>query len=201
MPAIITIAQMKGGVSKSTIAFNLTFLFAETLKVAVLDTDLQGSISHLLEENENINIITFPDKIEMLRSVSADIIIIDTPGYLSAQLPALLKISDLIIVPTKTGFWDYNALKSMIVLINEALIYKPSLKWGVILTMVNPQAKLSKEITSLLKDLEAPMFKTQITQRVSYVRSLIMGGILKSDDLKAKYEIINLADEVITLLQ
>ena len=36
-----------------------------------------------------------------------------------------------------------------------------------------------------------------ITDRVSYTRSLLVGGILKTKDAKAKDEIINLADEVL----
>lgn len=192
---------MKGGVSKSTIAFNLAFTYAQSLEVVVIDTDLQSSVSQLLQDNEKIKLMPLPKEITAIRNIKADVVIIDTPGYLSVQLPEILKLSDIVLIPTKAGFWDFTALKSMITVVNIAKQYNTKLKWGVVLTMVTNNSKLSKEIKGLIEELQVPIFKTQITQRVSYVRSLIMGGILNTDDLKAKTEIIELADEIITVLE
>lgn len=50
MAKIITIAHHKGGVGKSTLAINLALCFQDQLSVAVVDTDLQGSLYHIRED-------------------------------------------------------------------------------------------------------------------------------------------------------
>lgn len=45
MPKIILITHQKGGVGKSTLTFNLAQNISNGSKVAVLDFDLQGSLS------------------------------------------------------------------------------------------------------------------------------------------------------------
>lgn len=201
MPSIITITNMKGGVGKSTLAYNLIHSFAASLKVAAVDTDFQNSITRFISEDENIRMLPVPDNFATLREADADIIVIDTPGYLSAQLPGLLKNSDLVIIPVKPGFWDYAALKPLVELIKEVQQINPYLKWYVALNMVNTQSKLTDEIHRLMEEDNLNILKSRVSNRVSYVRTLLTGGILKSDDLKAKFEIINLADEIITILQ
>ena len=47
MAKIILITHQKGGVGKSTLTFNLAQNFSSNSKVAVLDFDLQGSLSQL----------------------------------------------------------------------------------------------------------------------------------------------------------
>ena len=49
MPKIILITHQKGGVGKSTLTFNLAQNIAANSRVAVLDFDLQGSLSQLEE--------------------------------------------------------------------------------------------------------------------------------------------------------
>jgi chromosome partitioning protein len=46
---IITVAHQKGGVGKTTLALNLGFCLKHSLRVAILDSDPQGSISGLGE--------------------------------------------------------------------------------------------------------------------------------------------------------
>ncbi len=101
---------MKGGVSKSTIAFNLAFTYAQSLEVVVIDTDLQSSVSQLLQDNEKIKLMPLPKEITAIRNIKADVVIIDTPGYLSVQLPEILKLSDIVLIPTKAGFWILRLL-------------------------------------------------------------------------------------------
>ena len=57
MPQIFSIAHQKGGVGKSTLTYNLSLLFSEDLHIGLLDTDLQGSISDIIEEGENLSLI------------------------------------------------------------------------------------------------------------------------------------------------
>ena len=101
MPQIITIAHQKGGVGKSTLCFNLAQVFKNGLKVAICDTDLQGSLNNLQIESDGIDFIFLPVNIADLKLLDYEIIIIDTPPYLNNKLPDLFAVSNYILIPTK----------------------------------------------------------------------------------------------------
>lgn len=200
MPKIICISNQKGGAGKSTIAFNLAYAFKNGLSVAVIDTDLQGSLTSLLLMMNGIKLVGLPEKLEELQSFTEDILIIDTPPYLSANLINLFDVSDFILIPTKAGFFDVMAIRATILLLREAQDRGSKAKSGIVLNMINPRTGLTDQIINLLKEHSTPLLASQITQRVSYVRSLINGGVVNSKDKKAKTEILSLADEILNII-
>lgn len=199
MAKIITIAHQKGGVGKSTLALNLTTCFEGQLNVVLVDIDLQGSISDLKTDHPNLNIIS-EDQFENIRSLECDLIIIDTPPYLSSRLPDLFRISDYILIPTKAGFFDVMAIRSTINLVKEATVYHPSLKSGIVLNMIKYRSGITQEVKELLTSFDTPVLDTVVHDRVSFARSPITGGVLLSDDEKAKEEISSLAEEIVNSL-
>jgi len=199
MAKIITLAHQKGGVGKSTLAINLALCFQDQLSVALVDTDLQGSLYHIREDFPQLAIIGV-DKLADIRKLDYDLIIIDTPPYLSNRLTELFLHSDFILVPTKAGFFDVMAIQATIALIKDAQLKSPSLKAGIVRNMIKPRSGITRDITGLLLDLETPLLQTIIHDRVSIARSAITSGILNSDDQKAKDEITALASEVVELI-
>ena len=197
MAQIITIAHQKGGVGKSTLSLNLAYVFKNGLSVGICDTDAQGSLSNLQMNEEGIDIISMPQEIESLRNLPYEIIIVDTPPYLTNKLQALFAISDFILIPTKAGFLDFMAIQTTIHLLKDSIKLNPNLKAAIVFNMIKKSTKVESEIRTLLSDSEIPIFKTVITERVSYTRSIITGGILKSNDFIAKQEILSLADEIL----
>lgn len=197
MPQIITIAHQKGGVGKSTLSFNLAHIFKDGLKVGLCDTDLQGSLRNLELEEDGIEILPIPNDISTLKNLDHEIIIIDTPPYLSNKLPEIFAISNFILIPTKAGFLDFMAIKSTIALLKISMKNTPAIKAGIVFNMIKKQTSLKGEVENLLADSEIDILQTVITDRVSYTRSVITGGILKSNDEKAKQEMISLADEIL----
>lgn len=199
MAKIITVAHQKGGVGKSTLAFNLATCFEEQLKIALVDIDLQGSLSDLKADHPNLNIIS-EDQFENIQSLPCDLIIIDTPPYLSSRLPDLFRISDYILIPTKAGFFDVMAIRSTISLVNEARLHHPELKAGIVLNMIKPRSGITQEVKDLLTSFDTPVLDTLIHDRVSFARTPITGGVLLGDDDKAKEEISSLAEEIVNSL-
>lgn len=197
---IITISHQKGGVGKSTLALNLCYAF-QNANVALCDTDLQGSLSSLNLMADGLNLIPFEPNLSKLRQLPYDLIIIDTPPYLSSNLSQIFKQSDLVIVPTKAGIFDMMAIRGTIELLKKSMLENPNLKTGIVFNMVKHHSSLIKEMQSLTKDIEIPVFKTHITDRVSYTRSIINGGILQSNDKNAIKEMLNLCSEVMDLLE
>ena len=200
MTKIITIAHQKGGVGKSTLALNLAYTFQNGLQVGLLDSDLQGSLYGLYAMIEGIKLIPATKNLSNLQQTDNDLIIVDTPPYLTEHLEDLFAISDFILIPTKIGFFDVMAIRSTISLIEKSKSKNPNLKCGIVLNMVKPRTSLNMEIKKMLIDMGKPVFNTQVSDRVSYTRSALSGGILKTDDNKAKEEIVALADEILAAL-
>lgn len=196
MTKIITIAHQKGGVGKSTMALNMALCFQDQLRVALVDSDLQGSLYHAREDFPGLN-ITIADKVGDITHLDYDLIIVDTPPYLSNKLTDLFLISDFVLVPTKAGFFDVMAIRATLALIKFAQAKKPSLKAGIVLNMIKPRSGVTRDVADLLNTMGTPLLKTMVHDRVSITRSAITAGILTGTDQKAKEEFTSLAEEVV----
>jgi len=196
MAKIITIAHQKGGVGKSTLAINLALCFQDHLSVALVDTDLQGSLYHIREDFQDLTIIG-ADKLRDIQQLDYDLIIVDTPPYLSSRLPELFLNSDFILVPTKAGFFDVMAIRSTLALIKEAQQKVPHIKAGIVLNMVKPRSGITREVAELLQSMGTPLLKARVHDRVSIARSSMTEGIFNGADRKAKEEIMSLTEEVV----
>jgi len=199
MAKIITLAHQKGGVGKSTLALNLALCFKDQLRVALIDSDLQGSIYHLKEDFPELAILA-PEKIAELPDLDYDLIFVDTPPYLSNRLNELFSYSDFILVPTKAGFFDVMAIKSTLTLVKFAQAQNQKLKAGIVLNMIKPRSGITVEVVTLLSSLGTPLLNTRLFDRVSLARSSMTSGILKSSDQKAIEEVTFLAEEIVNLL-
>ena len=130
-PIIITLSHQKGGVGKSTLAFNLAAYFQrQGDNCAVVDSDLQGTITEIFnnfsqdkETMSGVRLIrrdAFKDYKELLKLRQFALIVIDTPPYLSAELDHIYSISDFVLVPTKPSVKDYLAISKTINLVRAA---------------------------------------------------------------------------------
>ena len=199
MAKIITIAHQKGGVGKSTMAINLALCFQDQLKVALVDSDLQGSIYHVKDDFPGLDIL-LAEKVSDIPKLEYDLIIVDTPPYLSNKLTDLFLISDFVLVPTKAGFFDVMAIRATLALIKFAQAQKNQLKAGIVLNMIKPRSGVTKDVVELLHGLGTTLLNTRIHDRVSITRSAITTGVLNGMDNKAKKEITSLAEEIVNCI-
>lgn len=199
MAKIITIAHQKGGVGKSTLALNLALCFKGELSATIVDTDLQGSLFHIRDDFPGLPIL-MPNHVANLQELDADLVIVDTPPYLSDQLPELFFHSDFILIPTKAGFFDVMAIRSTLAMVRQVQQREFNIRCGVVVNMIKPRSGITKETLGLLEAIDAPMLQTRIHDRVSIARSSMTGGILNSSDQKAILEITALAEEIVNLI-
>ena len=193
---VITVAHQKGGVGKTTLALNLSFLFKDTLRVGILDTDLQGSVAGLGDLLEGITLV--PQEVLTTGNVpELDILIIDTPPYLTDQLSTLFEISDFVLVPTKVSYLDVMAIKATIALIAEAQKQNPAMEAGIVLNMVKHRTSVNADIKNILDSYPIPTLKTKVMERVSYIRSVVANGVGNIEDEKAREEMMALAEEIV----
>jgi chromosome partitioning protein len=197
---IITVSHQKGGVGKTSLTVNLALCYSYDLKVAVLDIDPQGSLNSIAKMLEGIDVLSYDDykgKISKLTSLDYDLLLIDTPPYLTGNLSDLFVISDFVLVPSKVSYVDIMAVKATIAMIQETKKQNPAIKAGLVLNMVKSNTTINEEITELVKQLDIKLLKTTVGDRVSFTRSLIINGVFETDDEKAKDEIEELAREIL----
>ncbi len=213
MALIITLAHQKGGVGKSTLATNLRGYFAGGgYKAALVDIDPQGSVSKLVrtfasqEGREPEHIIergSFKDYAELLNLLEAyDIAIIDTPPYLSKELEDVFEITNMVLVPCKASPLDFLAIGDTLDLIREAKLKRKELIAAVVMTMTITGTDFTSSIRKELEKTEFPVLKTEIGNRVAYMRSLLRANtVLGDENRKAWDEVESLGKEIISLLQ
>lgn len=212
MPLIISIAHQKGGVGKSTLALNLTSFFnRQGIPSAVVDADAQGSIANLIaafgEQNTygTVNLIprsSFSQFSDLQKLDDYQILLIDTPPYLSTNLMEIFQVSDFVLVPTKPAVFDMFAIEGTIELLREAQRAKPSLKVGVVMNMTMQGNKHTEEIRTHLVAKNIHVLKTEVVKRVEFERCLLYSdSIFAGTDEKAKDDIARLGNEIIAQIE
>ncbi|TSD66339.1 ParA family protein [Inquilinus sp. KBS0705] len=199
MAKIITLAHQKGGVGKSTLALNLALCFKDQLRVVLIDADPQGSIVRLKDDFPELDILS-AEHITDIPDLAYDLVIVDTPPYLSNRLNELFAYSDYVLIPTKAGFFDVMAIRSTLALVKYAQANNHRLMAGIVLNMLKPRSGITAEVVALLTTLDTPVLNSRIFDRVSLARSSMTAGIMKCPDQKAISEITALAVEVVDLM-
>lgn len=210
---IISFANVKGGVGKTTSAINISVIFAwANMKTMLVDMDKQESSVFfgdnrlaIAEEEKlpNIDVVKLTEKsIEQIRNYKYDIIVIDVGGHNDVSLRKSIALSNLCIIPLQASALDIVTTKKMIGLIEEIKISKPDLKVRFLLTQLRPGVKANDEVEPLFEEAGIPFFKTRIYERVAYQYGIPTGrGAYESDDVKAKEEILSLYNEIVKALE
>ncbi|CAA7392425.1 ParA family protein [Chryseobacterium fistulae] len=193
MAKLILATHQKGGVGKSTLTYNLAFNMKDSAKVAMIDVDYQGSLVKIGAMSE-VPIYTL-DKLEEVMNSDYDFIFVDTPPYLSEELPDLYKLADVIIIPTKAGIFDVLAMEDTVNLIKENQAEKKGL---IVFNMIRPNTTLTEEIKNQASQYELRIANTMISDLVAFGRSVMEGGV--SGNNNAQRQIDNLSKEIFTLL-
>lgn len=114
----ITFTNTKGGVGKSTLATHLAiWLFDRGYRVALLDTDPQGTSSDWLRKAEPQITVRASGDSDVIQSArvellaSHDFVIADAPGEEGEAANAVTLLSDLAILPLQPTKPDVRALK------------------------------------------------------------------------------------------
>ena len=183
---IILITHQKGGVGKSTLAYNLANVLSSKSKVAILDFDLQGSLAQLKDMVSNFDIIPFDGNMKEIKKMEYDFILIDTPPYLSNHLPELIGLAELIIIPTKAGILDLLAIKSTIELIKSENKAERAL---IVFNMVKANTTLTLDILIGIEEYKIPVAKTHISDLVAFTRSVLIGEV---KDINAQKQLENI---------
>jgi len=125
---VIAISHQKGGVGKSTLAYNLAVELSKKYIVNVVDLDVQQTITacNVIRSKfgqKKLDVLNFEDKKEFIDFLNHDndknITIIDTGGFDSGLNRVAMYAADLIITPVSTEFLEVIGLEKYKKIIKE----------------------------------------------------------------------------------
>lgn len=207
MSKVITIAQQKGGAGKTTVAAHLAVALAQKgNRVAVLDIDPQGSLSHWHAVREQrfgegytglthvaVSGWRVASEVSRMRKQS-DFIIIDSPPHTETEARTAIRSADLIIIPVQPSPTDLWATKPTLELASAEKV-----PVRVLLNRVSANSKIAVKIAEELADLA----ETTLGNRVVFASALMEGrGVTEVDPTSAAAgEMKSLVKEVLKIFK
>ena len=207
---VITISQQKGGTGKTTLAVHLAMAFIKyhNLKVAVIDTDPQGSLGKWFMirtekkvSNENLTFKTASlwgaqYEAKILKN-DHDIVIIDTPPKIESDARPSIEAADLVLIPIAASHVDFWATGAIVEIAKKAN--------KKILAQINRSSQRSKLIDKtkdFIKSLDLKSTETIIGNRQIYTSSMGEGktAVEKQRKGNAVDEIKQLSDQILKQL-
>ena len=204
MAEIIAVANLKGGVGKSTIAVNLACcLRGPDRSAVVIDADSQGTSSFWsnigglpvslrampLEDNDQHGWLSRIKRrkavqdgrlaqawLAALRGIEADYLVIDCPPHVGLATRAAVWAANLVLVPVTASAADVSATRPALELIQEARAVRGDRgpKCLLVPSRIDRSTATGRTIESILKHLGEPVGPA-IGQRVAFADSVAFG--------------------------
>jgi len=179
---IITVATMKGGSGKSTVASCLAvYWHLRGRHPALIDADPQRSIMRLVARERALGGVTVvedatEDAAATARCLAASSpVIIDTPGFRSRTTLDCLAVADFVLVPVKPSPFDVDRmLDTLSILTDRADGRRPLVR--CLLTQTTRDSVIARQIRSELADAGVPVLRTEMANRVAYPEATLWGA-------------------------
>lgn len=197
---ILTLSHQKGGVGKSTVAWNLAVSFSKFIPTRIVDLDTQRSLTFTnalrIEQGlEPIEMLHFNTAEELAEYAAKDnddtLTIIDSGGFDSAFNRVAIIASDLLITPVSDKPFDLMGLqKYEEILKSLSGIQGETIRTHVLFNNINPAMKRFGELIDFICMSEHfELLVPVLRQRVDMAHSVGEGKSIK------EYRIFSRADQ------
>ena len=204
---VITISQQKGGSGKTTLAVHLALAFIKyhNLKVAIIDTDPQGSLGKwfMIRTEKKISNDNLTFKTASLWGAQYeakalkndhDIVIIDTPPKIESDARPSIESADLVLIPMAASHVDFWATGAIVEIAKKA-----NKKILIQINRSSQRSKLISKTNDFIKSLNLSATKTIIGNRQIFASSMGEGktAVEKQKKSNAVEEIKNLSEQIL----
>ena len=205
---VITIAQQKGGTGKTTLAVHLALAFIKyhNLKIAIIDTDPQGSLGKwfMIRTEKKISNDNLTFKTASLWGAQYeaktlkndhDIVIIDTPPKIESDARPSIESADLVLIPITASHVDFWATGAIVEIAKKA-----NKKILIQINRSSQRSKLISKTNDFIKSLNLSATKTIIGNRQIFAASMGEGktAVEKQKKSNAVEEIKQLSEQILS---
>ena len=193
---IITISHQKGGVGKSTLAYNIAVELNRKFKVEMIDLDVQQTVSaynnlrHIMGQKPILVKIFTGDKefVDYVNDVDENtLVIVDSGGFDSSLNRIAILASDFLITPVSTEFTEILGLEKYQSILKQLEdVSGEKVVTNVVLNKVNPNQKNFNDIIDFVNSSDNfKLMETIIRRRVDFANSVAHGFTVKELDKKS----------------
>lgn len=194
---VLVLAAQKGGTGKTTICANLA-VEAESCghgPVVLVDVDPQGTLSKWWNRRQassptliEIDVADVEAQIRALKTSGVKLVIIDTPGAITSHVRAVIKIADMVLIPSRPSILDIETLYDFCDVVEQE-----GKRMTFVLNAVKPKTRISSDAIRSLSGF-GTVAPTELIDRVDYSGSFNDGRSASElvPDGKASQEITEL---------
>jgi chromosome partitioning protein len=203
--SIITVATMKGGSGKSTVASCLAvYWHLRGRRPTLIDADPQRSIMRLVARERALGGVAVvedatEDASKTARRLASGggLVIIDTPGFRSKTTLDCLAAADFLLVPVKPSPFDVDRMLDTLNILTDRA-EGPQPLFRCLLTQTTRDSVIARHIRSELAEAGLPVLQSEMANRVAYPEASLWGATPSLISWKgpAAREIAAIADEL-----
>ncbi len=175
---VMAFASQKGGSGKTTLAGHIAVQaeLAGAGPVAIIDTDPQGSLSDWWNARQaptpvfaQTFISRLAQDLQKMRDIGIEILIFDTPPAITATIEQVIRVCDLVVVPTRPSPHDLRAAGATVDIVeklDKSLVF--------VLNGATPRARITAEAAIALSQ-HGTVAPVTIHNRTEFASSMIDG--------------------------
>ncbi len=203
---VLAVASQKGGSGKTTLAGHIAIAAEQAGfgPIALIDTDPQGSLTDWWNVRVaetpvfvQTSVPTLPEDLEQLREMGTNLVVIDTPPAITTTIADVIKVADLVVVPTRPSPHDLRSVGATVELVES--LGKPLV---FVVNGAHPRARITSEAVIALSQ-HGTLAPSIVHQRTNFAASMIDGRTVLEIGGKSKSatEVANLWEYLSNRLQ